>query len=257
MPHGRSSGLRLGPNVYKGRGYVNKAPTRVLSPRRGRAQAGRARRWGLLATTYGRTAWNQVRPDAILPRFSSTQCPRPSRSDARPPEDDLSGDASPHGGEPLVPILRLDDGGDDADALANPAPGVSNALSWGRAARPGRRSVSISRRGGPVLLGPEALAEDDLKVPDTQPVILPQQAEVPGIDRPRRRLRVHTVGFRPVRAARCRHDAGREPRAGTVSRPRAHRAPACRPAPGAFARTARPAPARSRPRSESPSSSTR
>jgi hypothetical protein len=95
-----------------------------------------------------------------------------------PPEDDLSGDAfPPAAGEPLVPILRLDDGGDDADALATWHQALSNALS----ADVPHDLLALwlyPTRGGAVLLGPEALAQDDLKVPLPTPQLLPQQLKV-------------------------------------------------------------------------------
>jgi len=95
-----------------------------------------------------------------------------------PPEDDLSGDAfPPTAGEPLVPILRLDDGGDDEDALATWHQALSNALS----ADVPHDLLALwlyPTRGGAVLLGPEALAQDDLKVPLPTPQLLPQQLRV-------------------------------------------------------------------------------
>ncbi len=90
-------------------------------------------------------------------------------------EGDLSGDAfPPAASEPLVPILRLDEGGGDADALATWHQALSNALAtdvphdllalW-----------VYPDRGGAVLLGPEALAQDDLNVPLPSPQLQPQQ----------------------------------------------------------------------------------
>jgi hypothetical protein len=95
-----------------------------------------------------------------------------------PPEEDLSGDAfPPAAGEPLVPILRLDGGSDDADALATWHQALSNALApdvphdllalW-----------LYPARGGAVLLGPEALAQDDLKVPLPSPQLQPPQLTI-------------------------------------------------------------------------------
>ena len=92
-----------------------------------------------------------------------------------PPEEDLSGDAfPPAAAEPLVPILRLDDGGDDAEALATWHQALSNAL----AADVPHDLLALwlyPTRGGVVLLGPEALAQDDLKVPLPAPQLVPQQ----------------------------------------------------------------------------------
>jgi hypothetical protein len=95
-----------------------------------------------------------------------------------PPEADLPGDAfSPAASEPLVPILRLDDGAEDADALATWHQALSHALTadvphdllalW---LYPGR--------GGAVLLGPEGLAQDDLEVPLPSPQLQPQQLTI-------------------------------------------------------------------------------
>ena len=98
--------------------------------------------------------------------------------DMCPPEDDLSGDAfPPAAGEPLVPILRLDDGSDDADALATWHQALSNAL----AADVPHDLLALwlyPTRGGVVLLGPEALAQDDLKVPLPSPQLQPQQLTI-------------------------------------------------------------------------------
>jgi len=95
-----------------------------------------------------------------------------------PPEADLPGDAFPSAaGEPLVPILRLDDGAGDADALATWYQALSNAL----AADVPHDLLALwlyPSRGGAVLLGPEALAQDDLKVPLPAPQLQPQQLTI-------------------------------------------------------------------------------
>jgi hypothetical protein len=94
-----------------------------------------------------------------------------------PPEAESPGDAvPPAASEPLVPILRLDGGG-DADALATWHQALSNALApdvphdllglW-----------LYPARGGVVLLGPEGLAQDDLKVPFPSPQLMPQQLRI-------------------------------------------------------------------------------
>lgn len=92
-----------------------------------------------------------------------------------PPEADLPGDAfPPTAGEPLVPILRVEETVGDADALATWHQALSNALApdvphdllalW-----------LFPTAGGTVLLGPEALAQDDLKVPLPAAQLQPQQ----------------------------------------------------------------------------------
>src|SRR5262245_1511691 len=95
-----------------------------------------------------------------------------------PPEEDLSGDAfPPAAGEPLVPILRLGGGSDDADALATWHQALSNAL--GTDVPHDLLALWLyPTRGGAVLLGPEALAQDDLKVPVPSPQLLPQQLTI-------------------------------------------------------------------------------
>ena len=79
----------------------------------------------------------------------------------------------PHAG-PLVPILRLDQVLGDRVALATWHEALSDALGadlphdllglW-----------LFPREGGAVLLGPEALAQDDLAVPLPSPQLVPAQ----------------------------------------------------------------------------------
>jgi hypothetical protein len=94
------------------------------------------------------------------------------------PDAELSGDAFPlTASEPLVPILRLDQGVGDADALATWHQALSNALAvdvphdllalW-----------LYPHAGGVILLGPEALAQDDLSVPLPSPQVQPNQLSV-------------------------------------------------------------------------------
>jgi hypothetical protein len=94
------------------------------------------------------------------------------------PDAELPGDAFPvRASEPLVPILRLDQGVGDADALATWHQALSNALAtdvphdllalW-----------LYPHAGGVVLLGPEALAQDDLSVPLPSPQLQPNQLAV-------------------------------------------------------------------------------
>lgn len=80
-------------------------------------------------------------------------------------------------GEPLVPILRLDQGVGDADALATWHQALSNAL----AADVPHDLLALwlyPQAGGVVLLGPEALAQDDLSVPLPSPQVQPDQLAV-------------------------------------------------------------------------------
>ena len=77
-------------------------------------------------------------------------------------------------GEPLVPLLRAEQGLADPDALATWHAALSNALStdlphdllglW-----------LYPAHGGAVLIGPEALAQDDLAVPLPAPQVEPAQ----------------------------------------------------------------------------------
>ncbi len=91
------------------------------------------------------------------------------------PDAELPGDAFFHSvGEPLVPILRLDQGAGDPDALATWHQALSNAL----AADVPHDLLGLwlyPNAGGSVLLGPEALAQDDLTVPLPSPQVQPDQ----------------------------------------------------------------------------------
>ena len=80
-------------------------------------------------------------------------------------------------GEPLVPLLRVDEGLGDPDALATWHSALSNALApdiphdllglW-----------LYPSHGGAVLLGPEALAQDELAVPLPSPQVEPARLTV-------------------------------------------------------------------------------
>ncbi len=94
------------------------------------------------------------------------------------PDADPPGDAfPPTASEPLVPILRFDRGIGDADALSTWHQALSNGLSsdvphdllalW-----------LYPMSGGTVLLGPEALAQDELSVPIPTPQLQPEQLAV-------------------------------------------------------------------------------
>ena len=91
---------------------------------------------------------------------------------------ELPGDAFPSSvAEPLVPILRLDQGVGDADALATWHQALSNAL----AADVPHDLLGLwlyPQAGGAVLLGPEALAQDDLTVPLPAPQVQPNQLAI-------------------------------------------------------------------------------
>jgi hypothetical protein len=94
------------------------------------------------------------------------------------PDADLSGDAffTPVG-EPLVPILRLDRGVGDSDALAT----WHQALSYALAADVPHDLLALwlyPNAGGSVLLGPEALAQDELAVPLPSPQLQPEHLHV-------------------------------------------------------------------------------
>jgi hypothetical protein len=94
------------------------------------------------------------------------------------PDVELPGDAFPStASEPLVPILRLDQGVGDADALATWHQALSNAL----AADVPHDLLGLwlyPHTGGVVLLGPAALAQDDLSVPLPSPQVQPNQLAI-------------------------------------------------------------------------------
>lgn len=100
-------------------------------------------------------------PPAPKPLMSSDPFP------ARPPDPASRG-------EPLVPLLRVEQALGDPDALATWYSALSNALStelphdllglW-----------LYPAHGGAVLIGPEALAQDDLAVPVPAPQVEPSQ----------------------------------------------------------------------------------
>ena len=94
------------------------------------------------------------------------------------PVADPPGDAFPaSAGEPLVPILRMDRGPGDFEALATWHQALSNAL----AADVPHDLLGLwlyPHAGGVVLLGPEALAQDDLSVPLPSPQLQPGQLAI-------------------------------------------------------------------------------
>src|SRR5215216_725835 len=89
---------------------------------------------------------------------------------------DTSGDdpLPSNGSEPLVPILQLEDGKVDPVALATWHEALSNTVA-----------VEVPHdlmglwlypaQGGVVLIGPAALAEDDLVLPVPSPYLMPEQ----------------------------------------------------------------------------------
>src|SRR5215216_902749 len=89
---------------------------------------------------------------------------------------DTSGDdpLPSNGSEPLVPILQLEDGKVDPVALATWHEALSNTLA-----------VEVPHdlmglwlyptQGGVVLLGPGALAQDDLVIPTPEPYLKQEQ----------------------------------------------------------------------------------
>jgi len=107
-------------------------------------------------------------------------------------------DSSPRG-EPLVPLLRAEQGLADPDALATWHAALSNALSqdiphdllglW-----------LYPWHGGVVLLGPEALAQDELAVPLPSPQVEPGQVQL--LEDIVRDAGYRSVACVPVRAGR-------------------------------------------------------
>ena len=112
------------------------------------------------AITY--TECSRGMPPALLPGMSA-------------PEGDFPGDLLPAPtSEPLVPILRLDSGAGDAASLETWHEALSNAL----AADVPHDLLALwlyPIRGGVVLVGPEALTQDDLEVPHPSPRLQQQQ----------------------------------------------------------------------------------
>jgi hypothetical protein len=94
------------------------------------------------------------------------------------PDAELPGDAFPSSAaEPLVPILRLDRGGADREELETWHQALSNALTAD--VRHDLLALWLyPSAGGVVLLGPEALAQDDLNVPLPAPQLQPEQLAI-------------------------------------------------------------------------------
>ncbi len=102
-------------------------------------------------------------------------------------------------GEPLVPLLRAEEGLNDPDALATWHAALSNALStdvphdllglW-----------LYPSHGGAVLLGPEALAQDDLAVPLPSPQV--ERSQVTSLEDIVRDAGYGSVACVPVRSGR-------------------------------------------------------
>jgi hypothetical protein len=117
-----------------------------------------------------------------------------------PPRAEPPGDVPPPAvSEPLVPILRFDGGDGDVDALGTWHQALSNALAtdvphdllglW-----------LFPHRGGVVLLGPEALAQDNLEVP--RPVPQLQASELATLEGVVRKAGYASVVALPIRFGR-------------------------------------------------------
>lgn len=119
---------------------------------------------------------------------------------AHAPESHLPGDAFPQlRGEPLVPILRPELGLGDPVALAT----WHEALSDGLAVDLPHDLLALwlfPHEGGVVLLGPEALAQDELSVPLPEPHL--QQAQVAVLEEIVRDAGYGSVAAVPVRFGR-------------------------------------------------------
>jgi hypothetical protein len=81
---------------------------------------------------------------------------------------------SSNGGEPLVPILRVDEGKVDPLALATWHEALSNTLAV-EVPHDHMGLWLYPAQGGVVLLGPSALAQDDLVIPIPAPYLKPEQ----------------------------------------------------------------------------------
>ena len=99
------------------------------------------------------------------PALPRSMFPPPSE----PPEPAPSGR-----GEPLVPLLRVEDALGDPDALATWHTALSNALST-EVPHDLLALWLYPAHGGAILIGPEALAADDLQPPIPAPQVVPGQ----------------------------------------------------------------------------------
>jgi hypothetical protein len=116
------------------------------------------------------------------------------------PDAELPGDAFPPSiAEPLVPILRLDQGGADREELETWHQALSNALTAD--VRHDLLALWLyPSAGGVVLLGPEALAQDDLSVPLPSPQLQPDQLAI--LEEIIRDAGYHSAASFPIRFGR-------------------------------------------------------
>ena len=157
-----SSRRRMGSSAFCRRG------SRLQRERAGRHARGAHPRHSVagLAPSYALTRRSLVVAGGIPPALEG-------RVSADPPLPTEPSDPASRG-EPLVPLLRVEQGLADPDALATWYAALTNALStdlphdllglW-----------LYPAHGGVVLIGPEALAQDDLEVPLPSPQLEPSR----------------------------------------------------------------------------------